>query len=70
MPRFIHPAHSRGLRSPSLSFGQFTELTDKKIKAYTLAGRYGEEAKRKLEESLKKKGKKTQPSLKAFKHLL
>ncbi len=71
MASFIHPAHAKGLRSPNLSGGSNKPLTDRRIKAYILAGRYGEEM-RQNELAKQKPKSKDKPifSLKEFKHLL
>lgn len=74
MSRFIHPAHAKGLRSPSNFSPPSTELTDRKIKVYILAGRYGKEKKEALEKELAKKPKrksnKPTLSLSDFRHVL
>jgi hypothetical protein len=71
MSRFIHPIHARGLQSRNIS-APSTELSDRKIKNYILAGRYGKELQEKLQKELlaKKPKARTTPSLKAFSHLL
>lgn len=75
MPRFIHPIHARGLRSPSIS-PPLTKLTDKKIDGYILAGRYGSDMKERLEERMRQKKKKSKVKgsgklrLSDFNHLL
>lgn len=76
MPRFIHPQHSRGLRSPGFH-SPLTELSDRKIRNYILAGKYGEDKKqaliKQLEEKKKKNPKtkiKTTVKLSDFRHVL
>lgn len=59
MPRFIHPLHSRGLRSPSLPSGSSKPLTDRRIREYILEGKYGEAA---MKRELARLPKKKQPA--------
>ena len=58
MPRFIHPLHSRGLRSPALPSGSSKPLTDRRISEYMLEGKYGPEA---MARELARLEKKKQP---------
>ena len=47
--RWQHPIHARGIRSPQYFGGHVDgKLTDKKIRAYILAGYYGTEARERL----------------------
>lgn len=76
MARFIHPVHSRGLRSSG--FGSpLTNLTNKKIDNYVLAGKYGKDKQEKMKRALEQKKKKnpkakvkTEVKLSDFKHVL
>jgi hypothetical protein len=56
-PRWIHPVHARGVKSPQFD-GASGPLTDKKIDEYILRGHYGEELQKVLLEGRKKKTKK------------
>lgn len=52
MKRFIHPEHAKGLKSQDLNILTLGPLSNRKIKKYILAGKYGETAK---EKELRKK---------------
>lgn len=76
MARFIHPVHSRGLRSSSFS-SPLTNLTNKKIHNYILAGKYGKDKQEALKRALElkktknpKKKVKTEAKLSDFRHVL